>query len=401
MDGETLLIRLDAGDTPEWQLVDRLRNPLGPPQRGDLDAAARLARGRRVVVAVPAARCMLTTVKIPAKRRQQLLQALPFALEERVVGDVGALHLTIGDRLADGSVPVVAVDRATLSAWISALDEAGIEVSHLLPEVLLLPRSGNGATAAQDGSGMLLIRTGDGTGLVLEPDALDGVDLGEDDDALDLLDTGDAEIPAPARAFNRVREEHPLTTVMALQAVRELPINLLHGEFRRRSEAGWDLGRWRMVSMLAAAVLVLELATQVGARVSVEQDLERTEGRMRAVCNELIGQASCRLISTEDILTAVNSRISRSGGEEQRSTTQRLLAMASALGDGQATIQGTRIAGVSLRGDGLEVAVSAQDIPSLESLRRRMERDGYQVELGGVSTRNDRVDGRLTVRGGP
>ena len=52
-------------------------------QQATLEAILALAGGRRVVLFVPGADVRLTAVKVPARTPQRILQAAPYALENR------------------------------------------------------------------------------------------------------------------------------------------------------------------------------------------------------------------------------------------------------------------------------------------------------------------------------
>jgi general secretion pathway protein L len=61
-----------------------------------------IQRGDRVLALVPGERVLLYHVAIPARSRSAQLQALPYALEERLSEDLEAMHIVPGSRLPDG-----------------------------------------------------------------------------------------------------------------------------------------------------------------------------------------------------------------------------------------------------------------------------------------------------------
>ena len=113
---DRLLLRLAPDGGLTW-----LRQVAGQPvpaaaQRGVPPPAA-LAGAAEIVVLVPGEDVLLTEARLSARNRAQLLQALPYAVEEQLLDPVEDLHFAAtagGDPLG---VAVVARDTA---AWLAA-----------------------------------------------------------------------------------------------------------------------------------------------------------------------------------------------------------------------------------------------------------------------------------------
>lgn len=96
-----------------------------------------------VYVLVPAQDVLLTHVLLPKLNRQRLLQALPFALEEKLITDLSELHFAIGDYQADGMLPVAIVSKQKMQQWLAILNEAAIFPTAMLPMQFALPNHAN------------------------------------------------------------------------------------------------------------------------------------------------------------------------------------------------------------------------------------------------------------------
>ncbi|MEX1265339.1 MAG: type II secretion system protein GspL, partial [Woeseia sp.] len=120
---EYLVIRLpaDAGDSAHWIAVDSDGTRRGPPVAGPLDEAAADARDRKVIVLVPGADVLTTSVDLPIKAGARLHAALPYALEESVAEDVEQLHFAAGTRRDQGRTPVAVVSRGLMDDWLARL----------------------------------------------------------------------------------------------------------------------------------------------------------------------------------------------------------------------------------------------------------------------------------------
>jgi general secretion pathway protein L len=139
---EFLVIRIGAGqaELANWIVIDASGGRRSPPVTGALAEAVQDIGDRKVIVLVPSAEVLTTTVDVPIKGGARLQAALPYALEEFVAEDVDKLHFAAGARRSNGRVPVSVVSRDTLRAWMSLLDDAGINPSSIIAESYGLAR---------------------------------------------------------------------------------------------------------------------------------------------------------------------------------------------------------------------------------------------------------------------
>ena len=114
---EFLVIRI--GETPDqaadWIAVDGTGARRSVPVTGPLLEALNDIGDRKVIVLVPSADVLTTSVDIPIKGGARLQAALPYALEEHVAEDIEKLHFAAGTRRSNGKIPVAVVNRERLS----------------------------------------------------------------------------------------------------------------------------------------------------------------------------------------------------------------------------------------------------------------------------------------------
>ena len=112
---EFLVIRLGNNpDQPaEWIAVDSSGARRSDLMSGMLAEAAADIGGRDVIVLVPSAEVLTTSVDIPVKGAK-LQAALPYALEEFLADDVDNLHFAAGARRSSGRTPVSVVSRENM-----------------------------------------------------------------------------------------------------------------------------------------------------------------------------------------------------------------------------------------------------------------------------------------------
>lgn len=136
---QLLLIKINAIDAnPEYAL-------LGSKQKEDRFTPSNwkkvrsLTRGRRVLLAIPNDDVVLTSIKVPSKNKKQLLQAVPFALEDNLADDIENLHFAIHQENSEDETQVAVINRKQLDDFISLLKKNGIVSHFILPQILIQP----------------------------------------------------------------------------------------------------------------------------------------------------------------------------------------------------------------------------------------------------------------------
>lgn len=164
-----------------------LREAAGRVLRSGDSAPHEMPKADTVQVVAPAAKVLLTNVRVPTRNRQKMLKLLPFAVEEKLLYDPETIHVAAGLRQTSDDVPVAVIDRRWMESVMGALQQAGLKPRAMWPEPLL-PKSQAGAwTVVLDGSAGF-IKTGEFSGVP--------------------VDSGGAEIP-------------PLALVLAVQEAKQ------------------------------------------------------------------------------------------------------------------------------------------------------------------------------------
>ena len=105
---------------------------------------------------------LLTTATVPTRARAKIQQALPYVLEELLLGEPEKQHFAY--RLqADGPLAVAVTARDRLQTWLQALNAVGLQTTSLSPAILALPQSDDSWTLAFV-NGETWLRTGPAAG---------------------------------------------------------------------------------------------------------------------------------------------------------------------------------------------------------------------------------------------
>lgn len=408
---ESLILRLSPDDPAQvaWQAVDRLGHAAGAEGAGDLREAAAVVHGRDVVVLVPTEELVITHARVPAKRRQQMLQALPYALEEHLSEDVERLHFAVGER-REGGVDCAVVSHSLMQTWLDALHAVGIDPVAMVPDALALPVPATGAVGLLE-PGRLLLRTGPGRseqGLAVDVSALQALepDTGAGTRLEVFLDPTASESDRAAveawaldhgLELTAARTERSALALLAPGAA-EAPIDLLQGRYTtRHGKTVARRGPWRLAASLTLAALCLELGLQLADRIRLGAELAAVDREIAAVCRAALDPAVCdRAYGSEVVfLQRAAERGDTDGGADP---TRTLLRTLDGLRAGLTQAPDSRLRGISYRGGDLDVRLSAGDVQVLEAIRRTAADQGLEVRLQGVNSRTGGVEARMLLR---
>lgn len=250
-----------------------LREAAGRVLRSGDSAPHEMPKADTVQVVAPAAKVLLTNVRMPTRNRQKMLKLLPFAVEEKLMYDPETIHVAAGLRQAGDDVPVAVIDRRWMGSVMGALQQAGLKPRVMWPEPLLPKPQAGAWTVVWDGSAGF-IQTGefsgvpmDGGGAEVPPLALalavqEAKQAGRAPKRISLRLSGGAQAPDveqwAAQLGMAVSQDKAWD--WAAEAFRSAPaINLLQGEF---APAGFSvdwLPRLKPALILGGLIVALQL----------------------------------------------------------------------------------------------------------------------------------------------
>lgn len=389
MNGELIIRLTDDDDHCSWLPIDAGGRAMGAVQRGALAQAAAMANERRVTVLVPGARALVTRVRIPGVHGARLRQAVPYAMEENVVEDLDALHFACGAPDADGAVTVAAVSRAAMDGWLARLRTAGIQARRMLVDFTAVPRDDAVVTVVDEDGHQALVRMADGAGFA-GPAAL--VPTLVDDDARRLVVPQGVDVPA---AFSDWADRRILAGGLLpwlAGAVAGAGPDLLQGDYAVRLHAGVQMARWRVPAALAAAVVGVAILGWALEFVALQREHARLQEQVSARFATLVPNEPMSSDPRQQVMRRMG--IAGAGGGD-------MLPLLEAVSAALADEPGVEITALAYRPGVMEVSVSAARAEQIEQIRARIDARGMPTSIVGATSRGDRVDGRLAVRGGP
>ncbi|MEO3680033.1 type II secretion system protein GspL [Rheinheimera sp. FR7-31] len=355
------------------------------------DALVELAErlGTRPVVAlVPASDVVLKQVALPGKPNRQVLQALPYMLEEEQAEDIEQLFLALGKVVqheGQYSQQVAICQRERLAQWLDWLQHAGFSVSRMLPDALLLPEKQLPACIQLQQQWLLKQSSWQVSAIEANwwPDYLQLA-------ALPML-TSYSPWPEELLQSHQLAEPELPLALLASELDKQ-DFTLLQGEYKPKRQVNryWQI--WRTPALLALGCLALYLL-QLGAT-------SYQLSRQAAVLSEQSRQLYLQAFPDERIVNLsrqVQQKLAASGGAQQQS----FLTLLQSLQQQLAKVPDISLDNLRFDSKRAELRFQAKGdgFQSFERLKTALEQAGFSVEQGALSNDGDKVQGSVAMRG--
>jgi general secretion pathway protein L len=377
---ERLFIRLAPNGDLSWsrQTADVRSSPV--TQQGAPPASA-LAAVSEIVVLVPSEDVLLLETRLAARNAAQRLQAVPFAVEDQLLGAIEDQHFALATGASD-QVGVAVVARERMQTWIERLGSAGIHADVLVPESLAVPFDPEAINVLPLGA-RVIARSGPWSGFACPKDDLPSWLEGESSRRVAML--ADAQDGATVDPLLQLAE-----------CWQPVGLNLLSGEFAPAHRQARGTRWWRRAMALAAAVVLLVL----GLRVLEVTQLSRQIDRIDAAMTDSLLRTFPDLGAAERTRAAqsvMRDRLERLRGGNETSGLLRILGqIAPTLG----TTTRTQTRGMEYRNGILEIGLRAPDVATLDSMRERLAAiPGLTAEVTAANPVDAGVDGRIRISG--
>jgi len=401
---DTLFLRF-RGDEFEWLMFDssgrKKTEGLGPASQFN-ESFEQPFEGRAVFVA-PGEDVLLTIANIPSKQHRQIVQAVPYAIEEQLAMDVEDCFFSLGSRNVSDEIQVAVVERSRIRGWLGRLEVLEVEIGFMTSEANLLSCDSGISVLIEDdrvhirwsdGSGMTTIRT-------MLPLALSG---GATD--LPIVVSGSESDIGAARmqldeleASGEVLSQHPVNEsgfhILCCE-FSGTENNLLQGEFKVDEAVSSFQLVWRSVAVLAVIAITLHFSTLVGQGWYFDRKSSQYESEANALYASVFPEDR----NVRDLRRRWNAHLGRSesGGNEFIS-----LFAASSRGLPDAGLTLNNVNFNESRGD-LILQVIGERSEELVEFTQRLTSQDLDAEIGTINQDAGAVRGSIKVSssgGGP
>ncbi|MEH6455078.1 MAG: type II secretion system protein GspL [Cocleimonas sp.] len=248
----------DLAKNPEYALLGKKQHQ-DRYTSGDWKRVRSVSRGRKVVVLLASNEVVLTSATIPSKNRKQLLQAIPYALEDTLAEDIEDLHFAVHQESESKQSEVAIINRTVLVDVLDLLKSKNITANYVLPELLAQRFETDSWSITYENNDNEIsasVRLGQYEGFVC------------DQEMLDMFISEPLEKQTPKTIFSNTKPENlpealqeisssyiESNTIDYKSTISALPLNLLTNFVRRSqqtSSINWKA--WRPVALLGGVL---------------------------------------------------------------------------------------------------------------------------------------------------
>ncbi|MCO7253290.1 type II secretion system protein GspL [Dickeya oryzae] len=390
---QQLILRLptEASGSLEWLIWSVSRHQTLSKGTGTLESLQSALADYPVMsvrALVPSTDVTLHNLLLPRQSRRQLLQAIPFMLEEQVASDIDQLHFAVMDMQGD-TATVAVVQKSRLQAWLTLCEELGVPLETIMPDVMALPRV-DSAWSAISHQNLWLFRQDTGIGMAAEESWYQALLS-----SFQPLPAVHCYSPVPASALTW--QPQPVTDLLTLAAQATLPMSmdLRQGEYAPVKPWKQALLPWRNVLIALSAWLLLVLGESVWTHYQLYRQADYWRQESVRVYRKLF----------PDEKQVVNPRAQmqrhlqdvRTGGSgfaltEQMNRLQQLVAQNDGVSLQSLSYDRSR--------DELRLSLRATSYAQMEQFRQQAQAY-FQIPPGEMKQEKDHVEGQLTLRSQP
>ncbi|MBX9445632.1 type II secretion system protein GspL [Dickeya chrysanthemi] len=390
---QQLILRLsaDTSDSLEWLIWSVSRHQTLTTGSGTLESLQAVLADYPVIsarVLVPSTDVTFHTLSLPRQSRRQLLQAIPFMLEEQVASDIDQLHFAVMDMHGDNAT-VAVVQKSRLRAWLNQCETLGVPVETVVPDVMALPRA-DSAWSAISHRNLWLFRLDSGIGMAAEENWYQSLLAG-----FQPLPAVHCYSPVPASALTW--QPQPVTDLLTLAAQVNLSMSmdLRQGEYAPVKPWKQALLPWRNVLIALSAWLLLVLGESVWTHYQWYRQADYWRQESVRVYRKLFPdekQVVNPRAQMQRHLQEVRAGVSGFALTEQMNRLQQLVAQNEGVSLQSLSYDRSR--------DELRLSLRATSYAQMEQFRQQAQAY-FQIPPGEMKQEKDHVEGQLTLRSQP
>lgn len=370
----------------------------------ELDQMPADARRAPAFVWTPAAETIFTRAVLPTRSPRKIMQALPFALEERLLGDPESLHFAWRAE-GDGSLSVAVTNRARIQTWVERFGKSGIQPLSLCPATLLVPWAVDGWSLAFLGN-EILVRTGALSGFVC-PQSVDAppgllaaaaAEATRKPEPPEMLIAFGTPPNFPAELWSKVlgmtvRPESG--SVWDKQGEPAAPINLLQGQFEQRTAINESLRPFRWTLVLLVLWLVSSLALDLTDWWTLRREQATLQREMTNILMTSFPETRTVLDPAAQMQRAME-QLTAHRGQNDRELLPMLAKVAAAMrAEPHVRLRNLRYSDQALT---IDLTWTAPATP--DSWKPVLESNGLHAEILSVTPHGNDTEGRLRLTAG-
>jgi general secretion pathway protein L len=392
----------ESGDPVFWRWAPRGATPQSG-HTADLRQLPNGALRAPTHVWTPAADTSLTQATLPTTSRRRIAQALPYALEDQLLGEPESLHFAYRTE-ADGRLSVAVTARERVHAWTEALTRLDIHPKSICPATLLTPWALDSWSLAFHNN-QILVRTASAAGFVCPasgaaPPAMLGAAIREA--MAGSLAPESLIVFQPPRDFAAERWSDLLGVPVRVEAASlwdklaeaQAPLNLLQGEFTPGGEQTIPFRPFIPAAVMLAIWFVGNAAFDTVEWWQLNRLHQSYSSEMTTIFLKAFPETKTVLDPAGQMQRALDSLQTRQGG-------QGMMPLLAQVAPTLAGESGVRVRGLRYVDKSLTVELTLANAAALDPLKQKLGRNGLRIDVLGTTSRGNETDGRLRIAPAP
>ena len=348
------------------------------------------------IFVVPGADVLHTTAVVPSRQYRQILQAVPYVIEESLAVDIEACFFALGDRTPQDEIEVAVVDLELMRTWYEEIATSHLDVAVVVTEHDLVNAGSRNAVLLDEGRAHIDLQNNASVTLPEGELAL-AAEVLEEGVQLDIwsastlpqkVDLQLKELEAAGVQVERLEStETPFERLCRGYTGAE--INLLQGPFKRQERQSSRMNVWRSVAVLAAAALFLHIAGLAGQGWYLQTKASEFEDETRALYAAIFPEDR----NVRDIRRRWNAHLGK-----QQTTDGGFISL---LSRSTRQLDGSGLTLINInfnesRGD-LVLQVTGKQSEALVEYAQALISMGLDAEIGTITQDDDGVRGSVRV----
>jgi len=401
-----VFIRIHKDYSVDWCIPGSAHEKLAQPSTA-LSELTDLCSGKKVTVFIPGEMVHLGSYVIPAKSRQKILQAAPYAMEDDLIGDIDDFHFALASRTPDKNTTICAIEKARMVSILSLLKKYNIQPQTITIDTLALDWQADAWTILLEDN-ITTIRTSLLTGFTVDTSSLkDYIDIAIDEagdsapsklNVIDArtLDAGEAveSLFPDSQTIQDITPQGSIINDFARTNQENETINLLQGNYAVKHIRYQNLKKWYPAAALFIAFLLVKLIGGVFEYKQLSNQVNNLDQKIERLFRQAL----------PDVKRIVNPKAQM---------TQRLISLKSNNQNGRADFfthfaksikplkadNSIIIKTINFRNNHLDIEFNISDLQALEKLKQTITQTGSKVEIRSAAVQGKKVSARLRITG--
>jgi len=389
----------------DWYVPDHASGL--PGQSGSsLDDIAEHCPGKNIIVFIPGNYVHIATHLIPARNRQKIMQAIPYAMEDDLIGEIEDFHFALPAKLPQNNIPVCAIRHELMESILSAFAEFHIQPNQIIPEILALPFQRQQWTVLMEDTDSIF-RTDSFSGFVCDSSQLAlYLDMSinetgdEQPEAVHIIDARqltDSDVPGlvptPELQIVKTPMHSSLLEIFAKNTHETDSINLLQGLYAAKNQRSREWKKWIPVATILSILIFIQAIEGIVAYQSVQSELEQTNARISKLFKQSLPDAK-RVNNIKIRMKRRLIALQGSGQSNQSGFLSLLAKSAKAIQVNTSTV----INNMNFRNGKLDMELRIDNLQSLEKIKQMITQSGLNVNVRSASVQGNSVTVRMSVQ---